>query len=114
LSILDRELAGQLARDLPPAEHRRIVDTFAEDLRRLTAELDSACRHGDAAGLRAAAHAIAGAAATMGAVAIEATARDALLPGADVAAVVARLRVAAPEAVQALLALGGPAGDAVV
>ncbi len=103
LSPLDLSLARPLAETLPGADFRQLVAIFAEDVRRLTAEMEAAP---DAGAWRAATHGIAGAAASVGAVAVERAAREAMR--AEPAQAVARIRAAAAEAVAALAALAPP------
>ena len=71
MTALNTSVALQLAQGLPAADFRRILDTFAEDVRRLTVEFADAARTGDAEGMRRAAHSLAGAAGAVGAVALE-------------------------------------------
>ena len=82
MSALDPSIAGQLAQDLQPADFRRIIETFKEDLGRLAGELESLGLAGDTEGYRRAAHSLAGAAAAIGATMLERTARIAMDPRA--------------------------------
>jgi HPt (histidine-containing phosphotransfer) domain-containing protein len=70
----------QLAETLGPAHLQRLLDTFVDDLLRLTSEIEAAARARDGEDVRRAAHALAGAAASVGAVALERAARCFLAP----------------------------------
>lgn len=107
VTALDPSIAEQLARDLPAEDFRRILETFEEDLSRLAGELDQAAAAGDAEAYRRAAHNLAGAAAAVGAVALERAARIALDPRAGVPPqqMVPRVRAEAAAALQELAAL---------
>jgi hypothetical protein len=95
-----------LAQDLPPADFRRIIETFEDDLARLAAQLEAAGTAGDREGYRRAAHSLAGAAAAVGAVLLERTARQAMDPrgGMPPEELIPLLR---GHAAAALAALGG-------
>ena len=69
--------AAQLREDLPAADLRYVLQIFADDLARLTGEVTAAARHGNAMQRRRTAHALAGAAAAVGASLLEAACRDA-------------------------------------
>ena len=79
--------AVQLQEDLPPADVRHVLLVFRADLQRLTETLDRTITAFDAEGFRRTAHALAGAAGAVGAVALEDACRAAMLavadPGAD-------------------------------
>jgi HPt (histidine-containing phosphotransfer) domain-containing protein len=107
VSALDPSLSRQLAENLPAKDFLRIVATFAADVRQLAARLESAAARGETAAAHAAAHGIAGAAAAVGALEVESTARLAMRPGADIPALIAPLRAAAAVAERALAALVG-------
>jgi len=107
MSILDPEVAGQLAEDLPPDVFRTIILTFEDDLTRLTQELATSARCGDQEGYERAAHSLAGAAAAVGATGLEREARIAMdhrQPEAP-SLVLPRLLNEAKAALQALHAL---------
>jgi HPt (histidine-containing phosphotransfer) domain-containing protein len=73
--VLDPSVAGQLAEDLPRDDFLRIIDTFHQDLLRLTGEIVAAAPRGDVVGFQRAAHSLAGASAAVGAARLEAAAR---------------------------------------
>ena len=73
--VLDPSVAGQLAEDLPRDDFLRIMQTFHQDLLRLTGEIVAAAQLGDAVGFQRAAHSLAGASAAVGAARLEAAAR---------------------------------------
>ena len=107
MSILDPEVAGQLAEDLPPDVFRTIISTFEDDLTRLTQELATSARCGDQEGYERAAHSMVGAAAAVGATGLEREARIAMdhrQPEAP-SLVLPRLLNEAKAALQALHAL---------
>jgi HPt (histidine-containing phosphotransfer) domain-containing protein len=106
VSVIDLAVAGQLASSLAPADFGRILESFAQDVCRLTDEMEAADREGDAAGLRRAAHGLAGAAAAVGAAALEALARRGMVEEAAPAGpLVTEIRQAGQQAVDALRAL---------
>jgi hypothetical protein len=104
--VLDPSIAGQLAEDLPRADFLRIIHTFRDDLTRLTEELSGAARRGDSQGFQQAAHSLAGAAAAVGALRLEAAARRGMA-GAEApsAALAALIGVEAQAALTTLAAL---------
>lgn len=105
-SVLDPAIAHALTQDLPPAIFRRILETFEADVARLTAQLVAAAAMLDADGFRRAAHSLAGAAASVGAVLLEQSARQAMAPTAEPdRGVAARIQAQGAMAVQALAAL---------
>ncbi len=109
--VLDLALSASLARDLSAADYLRVVATFAEDLDRLIDLLEVALAQDDAAMARAAAHGIAGVAATVGAVALERSVHGLVdSTGDGRVALLARLRANRTEALRALAGLvsGGP------
>lgn len=73
--MLDPDIAGQLAEDLPREDFLRIIRTFQTDLARLTQELVGAAQRGDIRAFQQAAHSLAGASAAVGATRLEAAAR---------------------------------------
>ncbi len=104
--MIDLAVAGQLANSLAPADFGRILESFAQDVRRLADEMEMAGRLGDLAGLRRAAHGLAGAAAAVGATALESAARRAMAQqGPCPEALVPEIRQAGLRAVDALRAL---------
>ena len=107
VSALDPNIAEQLAQDLPPADFRRIIETFEDDLGRLARQLEAAAMAGDRDGYQRAAHSLAGAAAAVGAVPLEQAARAAMDPRSPhpPAVVVPVIRDRAIAAVRALAAL---------
>lgn len=122
MTALDPSIAEQLAQDLPPADFRRIVETFEDDLGRLAGELEQAGLAGNLDSYRRAAHSLAGAAAAVGAVMLERTARVAMDSRSSLAPqqLVPMIRAQATAALQELAALaaraeqdeGGAAGSA--
>lgn len=72
---LDPMVLAQLREDLPPDILARIVQTFADDAAKLVADLGAAVAAADGAAFRRAAHTLAGAAGTIGAVQLEQVAR---------------------------------------
>jgi HPt (histidine-containing phosphotransfer) domain-containing protein len=104
---LDPDIAGQLAEDLPPEVFANIIATFERDLARLTRELADAAAAGDARAYAMAAHSLAGAAAAVGATALEREARIAMDPAQPEAAatLVPRLQQESGRALAALRAL---------
>jgi len=114
VSALDPSIAEQLAQDLPPADFRRIVETFEDDLGRLAAELEHAGTAGNADAYRRAAHRLAGAASAVGAVLLERTARVAMDPRAGMppSELVPMVRIQAMAALQELAALALRVGGA--
>lgn len=117
MNALDPSIAEQLAQDLPPEDFRRIVETFEEDLGRLAGELEQTGSAGNIDAYRRAAHSLAGAAAAVGAVMLERTARVAMDPrsGMAPAQMVPIIRAQATAALQELAVLaaraGGDAGE---
>jgi HPt (histidine-containing phosphotransfer) domain-containing protein len=69
--------AAQLREDLPEADLRYVLQIFADDLARLTNQIADAAQQGEGTQLRRTAHALAGAAAAVGAQKLEAACRDA-------------------------------------
>jgi HPt (histidine-containing phosphotransfer) domain-containing protein len=114
VTALDPSIAGQLAQDLPPEDFRRIVETFEDDLGRLAAELEQAGLAGDLDAYRRAGHSLAGAAAAVGAIMLERTARVAMDPrsGMMPAQLVPIIRAQATVALQELAVLAAGAGEA--
>jgi HPt (histidine-containing phosphotransfer) domain-containing protein len=114
VTALDPSIAGQLAQDLPPEDFRRIVETFEDDLGRLAGELEQAGLAGDLDAYRRAAHSLAGAAAAVGAVMLERTARVAMDPRSAMmpAQLVPIIRAQAAVALQELAVLAAGAGEA--
>lgn len=114
MNALDPSIAEQLAQDLPPADFRRIIETFESDLGRLAMQLEAAAIAGNWDGYQRAAHSLAGAAAAVGATPLEEAARVAMDPRSPhpPAVVVPVIRDRAIAAVRALAALatryGGP------
>ncbi len=114
MTILDPGMTAQLAEILPPADFRRLIETFREDLGRLMAELEQSGQAGNTDGYRRAAHALAGAAAAVGAVLLERTARIAMDPrcGLPPTQMVPMIRAQAGLAIEELARLAGRAVDA--
>ena len=112
VSMLNPEIAGQLADDLPTEVFLTIVATFRTDAFRLVGEMASAAQAGDLNARQRAAHSLAGAAAAVGAQQLEALARQAMhphgtLPSADH---LNQMHAQAVAATDALAALAGRAG----
>ncbi len=80
MSAVDPLILQQLADDMPPAALRELLATFQADLARLASELEAACGRGAEDACRELNHAIAGAAAGMGALRLEQAARAAMQP----------------------------------
>jgi HPt (histidine-containing phosphotransfer) domain-containing protein len=78
VSVIDPDIAGQLAADLPREDFVRILRTFESDLGRLAQELEASVAQGNQDGYRRAAHSLAGAAAAVGATRLERVARIAM------------------------------------
>ncbi|HEY8611214.1 MAG TPA: Hpt domain-containing protein [Roseomonas sp.] len=78
MSAIDPEVAGQLAGELPREVFVAIVRSFEKDLARLVRQMVDAARAGNVEEYRGAAHALAGAAGSIGAKALEALARQAM------------------------------------
>ena len=114
MSALDPSIAEQLAQDLPAADFRRIVETFEDDLGRLAGELEHAGLSGNLDAYRRAAHSLAGAAAAVGAVLLERTARVAMDPRSSLPPVqlVPIIRAQAKVAIEELAELAARAGEA--
>jgi HPt (histidine-containing phosphotransfer) domain-containing protein len=106
-------IAEQLAHDLPPENFRRIVETFEDDLGRLAGQLEQAGSAGNLDGYRRAAHSLAGAAAAVGAVLLERTARIAMehRPDMPPAQMIPLIREQAAAALRELAALAAKVGD---
>ena len=112
MTAFDPSIAEQLAQDLPPEDFRRIVETFEDDLGRLAGELERAGLAGNLDAYRRAAHSLAGAAAAVGAIVLERTARVAMDPrsGMMPAQLVPIIRAQAAVALQELAVLAAGAG----
>lgn len=108
MNALDPDIAGALASDLPPADFGRIVDSFAADIDRLADEMEAGTLAGDRLAVHRAAHGLAGAAASVGALALERAARRGLGKEACPPDLVATVRTAGVEAMRALRALVRP------
>ncbi len=113
VTVLDPSIAGQLAEDLPRADFLLIINTFRDDLARLTQELTAAAATGDHHSFHRAAHSLAGAAAAVGALRLEASARLGMADEASTAppppGLSARIATEAQAALAALAALAqGP------
>lgn len=78
MSILDPQIASQLAAELPSDVFAEVVRAFEADLGRLTGEMRQAALREDAESYRRNAHALAGAAGSIGASALEGLARQAM------------------------------------
>ena len=102
MSTLDKTVIGTLARHLAPGDFGMIVESFAQDIQRLTDEMAAGLDSGDWAGVHGAAHGIAGAAASFGAVVLEKAARRGLGKAACPADLVTEVRAAGLEAIRAL------------
>ena len=102
MSTLDIDFIGSLARHLAPGDFGIIVESFAQDIQRLTDEMAAGLDAGDRAGVHGAAPGIAGAAASVGAVMLEKAARRGLGGAACPADLVPEVRAAGIEAVRAL------------
>lgn len=77
LSHAEPGFAAQLRADLPEADLRHVLQIFANDLAQLTNQIADAAQRGEAEQLRGTAHALAGAAAAVGAARLEAACRAA-------------------------------------
>ena len=104
MSALDPEVARSLAADLPRDVFVTIVKTFEQDLARLVREMVEGARASDEEAYRRAAHGLAGAAGSIGALKLEALAREAMRAG-DTVPPVQRLREIGAEARAALTEL---------
>ncbi len=104
MDTINKEVARQLAEDLPPSVLRSIITTFETDIGRLAQELLAAGRSGNAEGYHRAAHSIAGAASAVGASRLEHQARLAMNPdhGEPPHVVMPRLMMEAGAAIEAL------------
>lgn len=78
VDLLDLAIAGSLAEDLAPSDFARIVEGFGFDVARLIAEIEVGVAARDEAAVHRAAHGLAGAAASVGAVVLERAARRGL------------------------------------
>ncbi|UFN50201.1 Hpt domain-containing protein [Roseomonas sp. OT10] len=103
MKVIDPEVAGALASELPPEVFATIVQTFEADVARLLQELVAASRTGDTVAWHRGAHSLAGAAGGVGATQLEALAREAMRPDHLPSATVAlRLGEAAKAALEEL------------
>ncbi|WP_424136931.1 Hpt domain-containing protein [Roseomonas chloroacetimidivorans] len=80
MNAIDPEVASQLAAELPRDVFVSIVQTFEQDLARLVRQMVDAARADSAEEYRRAAHALAGAAGSIGARTLESLARQAMHP----------------------------------
>lgn len=78
MSAVDMDVLNQLAADLAPEDLHSVLRSFDVDMQRAAAALAAAAGAGDANGFRRAAHVIAGAAGSVGAVVLERAARNAM------------------------------------
>lgn len=85
MSAIEPDILGGLAAMMPRPELLAIIATFEADLRRLGGELREAAAAGEQDAYRRAAHALAGAAAGVGAKRLESVARLAMDPAAPAA-----------------------------
>jgi HPt (histidine-containing phosphotransfer) domain-containing protein len=108
VNAIEPDVLGGLAAAMPRADLLEIIATFDADLRRLGGELRGAAAAGETLAYRRAAHALAGAAAGVGAKRLERVARLAMDPqGAEAPATIASLiRVEVEEACLELARLG--------
>ncbi len=102
VSPLDLDIAGSLARELAPRDFGMIVESFAQDIQRLTDEMAAGLATGDRFAVHGAAHGLAGAAASVGAVMLEKAARRGLGKEACPADLIPVVRGAGVEAIRAL------------
>lgn len=79
-----------------------IVESFAQDIHRLTEEMAAALAAGDRAGVHAAAHGMAGASASVGAVVLDFAVRRGLGKGPCPPDLIPQIRAAGVEAIRAL------------
>lgn len=102
MTVLDPDVAGQLAEDLPPEILAQIVATFEADCARMLAELSGATA--DATAFARLAHTLTGAAAAVGARALAELARRGMgtTDDEDRAILLSLLRVQARAAIGAL------------
>ena len=84
MSDFDTTVLTQLAEDLTQTDLRAVLKAFESDMYRLGAALTAAAEAGDIAAYRRSAHALAGAAGTVGAVGLERIARRAMAIGATI------------------------------
>lgn len=80
MNALDPQVALQLAAELPPDVFAEVAHTFEADLGRLVWEMRQAVLREDAESYRRGAHALAGAAGSIGARVLESLARQAMKP----------------------------------
>jgi HPt (histidine-containing phosphotransfer) domain-containing protein len=108
MTAIDPDIAGQLARDLPPAVFRNILRTFETDLARLVTEMIEAAKTGETEAYRRAAHGLAGAAGAIGALELERLSRLAMDPRDTVppAIMIRDIGAAAQAALAELVGLG--------
>ncbi|WP_161600749.1 Hpt domain-containing protein [Teichococcus oryzae] len=78
--VIDHRIAGQLAAELPKDVFREILEAYCRDLGRLCREIHDAAVAARPEAFRQAAHAMAGASASVGAVQLEELARRVLHP----------------------------------
>ncbi|MBX9699369.1 MAG: Hpt domain-containing protein [Acetobacteraceae bacterium] len=105
VTALDPDIAGSLARELPPEDFGRIVESFELDIGRLADEMAAGTAAGDRMAVHRAAHGLAGAAASVGALALEHAARRGLGREPCPPDLVETVRAAGAEAMRALRAL---------
>jgi HPt (histidine-containing phosphotransfer) domain-containing protein len=79
--MIDQTLTARLLEDIGPAGLRAVVAAFRGDLARLLAALEQACSADDTAAFARAAHGLAGAAGTIGAIELERACRAAMAAG---------------------------------
>jgi HPt (histidine-containing phosphotransfer) domain-containing protein len=108
--MLDTAILASLRTALPPADLADIFRAFSVDLRRLAAELTAHSEAGDGVAARHAAHALAGAAASVGATALAKSARAAMQAGGPPIGPVQAREIAA-EAEAAIAALDSLAAE---
>lgn len=75
---MDPSVAAELAEVLPKADFARVMTMFLDEMRQVSAEIEIAAREADAVRFGRAAHQLAGAAGSVGAVSLEAVSRRAM------------------------------------
>ncbi|MGG5817214.1 Hpt domain-containing protein [Falsiroseomonas sp. HW251] len=104
MSALDPQTIAQLSATLPRSELVPILRAFLDDLTRLARDFDAAAAAAREEPARRAAHALAGTAAGIGAMRLEAVARRAMAPGAEAPALALEMRAEAEAALAEIAA----------
>jgi hypothetical protein len=112
VNALDPDVAEALLRELPRDACRLVVESFCSDVVTLTERIEAAAAIDDHASRSEAAHALAGAAAAVGALRLEQAARAILVPNPVAAGMVAAVRREGEDAMQGWRELlGDDTGD---